>query len=430
MDLTSYYSINGGFMKRVKFGYKSVFTGRLFLLFWIAYFSTYICRLNFSAVMPELLNSGSFTQSQTAAVSSAFFICYGAGQLFSGVICDRFSARLLIFAGVLFSGLSNIIIYFFSGSYAVLLILWAFNGIAQALVWAPILKLAGDYYSDGEKLKFGVDISTTVPLGTLASYGVSLLTLFFAGWEYVFLVCGVIVIIAAMIWMLGTSGLKKIPKAEADSNSEHEAVQSQIGAGRLFKIILISGTAALMIPIAIQGTLKDSVTQWIPTLLENKYNAGTSLSLLLTMILPIINVTGAYLAKLLNKKLKNELATSAAFFVAAAAFLAVLITVGTKSALLAIICMAGITNSMFAINVMLITMVPLHYSKYGRTGTVGGILNAVAYIGCGLLNICAGSILETSGWNTLFILWLALAAAAAVITVICVKPWKKFTGAC
>ena len=185
-----------------------------------------------------------------------------------------------------------------------------------------------------------------------------------------------------------------------------------------------------MIPIAIQGTLKDSVTQWIPTFLEGNYNMGTSLSLLLTMVLPVINVTGAYLAKALNKKLKNELATSAAFFGIAAAFLILLMTAGTKSAVLTLICMAGITNSMFAINVILITMVPLHFSKYGRTGTVGGLLNAVAYIGCGLLNMGAGAILETDdGWRALFILWLALAAAAAIITILCVKPWKKFTQA-
>ena len=38
---------------------------RLFLLCWTAYFATYICRLNFSAVMPELNTLGLFTKAQT-----------------------------------------------------------------------------------------------------------------------------------------------------------------------------------------------------------------------------------------------------------------------------------------------------------------------------------------------------------------------------
>jgi len=414
-------------MKRIKFGYKSAFGNRLFVLCWIAYFSTYICRLNFSAVMPDLLSSGDFTQSQTAAVSSAFFIFYGAGQLFSGVLGDRVSARWLIFAGVLCSGLSNILIYIFSGAYTALFVLWALNGAAQSFVWAPILRMAGDYYSEGEKLKFGVDISTTVPLGTLASYGVSLVMLLIAPWRYVFLASGIIVIAAAIYFICGTTELKKIPKTATNETEGKTEAPDKVSLQRLLKFIVTSSTLALMIPIAIQGTLKDSVTQWIPTLLESEYGMGTSLSLLLTMILPVINVTGAYLAKLLNKRLKNELATSASFFGIAAVFLVLLMTVGTRNAVIALICMAGITNSMFAINVMLITMVPMHFSKFGRTGTVGGLLNAVAYIGCGLLNIGAGNILETGGgWSALFIMWLVLAVAAAAVTLLSVKPWKKF----
>lgn len=175
------------------------------------------------------------------------------------------------------------------------------------------------------------------------------------------------------------------------------------------------------------GTLKDSVTQWIPTFLESEYDLGTSLSLALTMILPIINVTGAYFAKMINKKLKNELTTSAVLFGIASAFLVVLMIFGNKNALLSLICMAGITNCMFAINVMLITMVPFHFSRFGRTGTVGGLLNAVAYIGCGLLNMGAGEILENnSSWNILFIMWLAVAVSAALITICSASRWKKF----
>lgn len=409
------------------FGYKNAYNGRLFLLCWIAYFSTYICRLNFSAVMPELLGSGSFTQSQTAAVSSAFFICYGIGQLFSGILGDRFSPRILIFIGVTAAAVSNILIYAFSFSYAALITLWAANGITQSLTWTPLLKIAGDYLSDGEKTKFGVDISTTVPLGTLASYGVSLVTLLVLDWEYVFLVCGIIVLAAGIYWIIGTAGLdKKMKNTDTSSVAEHSAVKA-ISGKKLIKIIFSSAAFALLLPVAFMGTLKDSVTQWIPTFLESEYDLGTSLSLALAMILPIINVTGAYFAKMINKKLKNELTTSAVLFGIASAFLVVLMIFGNKNALLSLICMAGITNCMFAINVMLITMVPFHFSRFGRTGTVGGLLNAVAYIGCGLLNMGAGEILENnSSWNILFIMWLAVAVSAALITICSASRWKKF----
>ncbi|MCD7872416.1 MAG: hypothetical protein LUG21_03780 [Clostridiales bacterium] len=59
-------------MNKIKFGYSTQKNGKLFFLCWIAYFSTYICRLNFSAVMPELINGGILSESEAASVSSAF----------------------------------------------------------------------------------------------------------------------------------------------------------------------------------------------------------------------------------------------------------------------------------------------------------------------------------------------------------------------
>ncbi len=415
-------------MKKAKFGYQNAYGGSLFFLCWVAYFSTYICRLNYSAVMPELTSSGIFTESEIAAVSSSFFICYGLGQLVSGSLGDKFSPRYMIFWGVLISGAINVLLFFCYASYAALLILWGLNGAVQSMVWSPILRIAGEYFNTKEKEKFGIDISTTVPLGTLASYAVSLLTLVFLPWRYVFLTCGGIVIVVALYWFFGTGRvlphLKKI-----DYQRESEAEQpAALPVKRLAGMVVSSGLLVLLISIAIMGTLKDSVTQWIPTFFDSQFHTGTSISLVMTMVLPIINVTGAYFARMVDHKLRNELKTSAVFFGIAAIFLVVLMLIGSKSMILALICMVGVTNCMFAINVMLITMVPLRFSKFGRVSTVGGFLNAMAYVGCGLLNLAAGALLEKTGtaWNVLFILWLGLAIGALVITGVCIIPWKKF----
>ena len=108
-------------------------------------------------------------------------------------------------------------------------------------------------------------------------------------------------------------------------------------------------------------------------------------------------------------------------------FLLILKLFGTKSMALALLSMAGVTNCMFAVNVMLITMVPLQFSTLGNVSTVGGLLNAVAYIGCGMLNLLAGRLLETqNGWNSLFWLWIVLAAVAVTVSAVCIPMWKRF----
>lgn len=119
---------------------------------------------------------------------------------------------------------------------------------------------------------------------------------------------------------------------------------------------------------------------------------------------------------------------SAVFFAVAGVFLILLTMFGQKNLVLALVCMAGVTNCMFAINVMLITMVPLRFSVYGRVSTVAGLLNATAYIGCGVLNLAAGSLLEHGGdWHALFVLWLALAWVAVAVTLVCAGLWKRFS---
>lgn len=403
-------------------GYKTKNAFFTFLICWVGYFSTYVCRLNFSAVIPELQAGNVFSETRIAAVSSVFFIFYGIGQFISGLVGEHLDTRKMVFYGLFVSAVCNIGI-FFVHTYAVLLILWALNGAAQSMVWSPILKIASLNFDDASRTKFGIDMSTTVPIGTLLSYLISLVTLAFLPWHYVFLTCGLFELAVAVLWGITTKGRFQTKSPQTVS----ENAVPPMPARQITKIALQSGVLLLMIPIVIQGTLKDSVTQWVPSFFAGTFGSGTSFSLLLTMLLPIVNVTGAYLAKALNRKLKNEITTSMVFFGISMLFLALLRLCGTKSMVLSLISMAAVTNCMFAVNVMLITLVPLRFAKTGRVSTIGGLLNAVAYIGCGALNLLAGKLLELGGgWNALFVLWIALALAAVLVSAICIPLWRKY----
>lgn len=408
------------------FGYKNEYSLKLFLACWAAYFSTYICRLNFSIITPELIKNDVLIEPQIATISSAFFICYGAGQLFSGILGDKVSPKLLVFTGTFTSALSNILMFFFCRTYIALIILWGLNGLVQSLVWSPILRIAGDYFDKNDREKFGTDISTTVTLGTLASYGVGLLTMTFLPWNYVFLTCGICTLLASVFWIYETGKLrlyKNTVQIKINKPDSHLSVKQFI------KLFVMSGSIILLIPIAIHGTLKDSVTQWMPTFFTDKFSMGTNISILLTMILPVINVSGAYIARAINKKLQNVMKTAFVFFGITILFLVLLRLIGTNSSLFALVCLAVVTTCMHAINVMFITMVPLSFSKYGCVSTIGGILNSSAYIGCGLLNIAAGKILNdsSSSWNKLFVFWLLICAVSIILTAVCSVIWNKFT---
>lgn len=411
-------------MTQKYFGYKSKNHFFTFMLCWLAYASTYVCRLNFSAAMPELQANAVFSETRIAAVSSVFFICYGIGQFVSGLIGDRADTRKLVFSGLLISALCNIGI-FLVHTYIPLIVLWAINGIAQSMVWTPILKIASLNFNAATREKFGIDMATTVPIGTLLSYAVSLLTLLFLPWQYVFLTCGLFELLISAVWLLGTRGLFIAKEAESPAAVQKDDIKKGLGA--TLKAAVSGGVLLMLIPIMIQGTLKDSVTQWVPAFFASTFGSNTSFSLLLTMLLPIVNVTGAYFAKAIQKKLHSEIGTSLVFFAVSILFLLILKLFGSGNIVLALISMAGVTNCMFAVNVMLITMVPLQFSKLGNVSTIGGLLNAVAYIGCGALNLLAGKLLESqNGWDNLFWMWIVIAVIAVAVSAVCIPMWKQF----
>lgn len=392
---------------------------------WLVYASAYVCRLNYSAVMPELAADGTFSGARLASVSSAFFICYGTGQLLNGLLGDRLNPRLMIFGGVAVSGLSNVLIFFFH-AYPAMLLLWGVNGAAQSAVWAPILKLASLYFGKEEKERFSAHINTTTPLGTLACYAVSLLSLLYLPWPYVFLFCGLTDLLSAALWLFCT---RKLPKPAARTENRCPP-PARAGIAETLRQAASGGVLLLLFPIAAVGTLRDGVTQWVPTFFSSEFGSETTLSLALTMVLPVVNVSGAYLAQAVGRRLHGELGASAFFFCAAAAFLTVLRFFAFKSMAASLVCMAGVTVCMLALTVTLITQVPLAFYKIGRVGTVGGLIDATAYVGCGTLNLAAGRLLENGNdWNRLFILWLCLAGLAAAVTLACIPKWKRFTEA-
>ena len=411
-------------------GYTSRGAMHLFLLCWLAYFATYVCRLNYSAVMPELLADG-YSESRLGTVLSAFLVCYGLGQIVSGWCSDKFSSRSMIFLGLLLSGTSNIAVCFFGGNYTALLLLWMFNSVVQSMVWSPLLHIAGEWLNPDDRRLFGYNIATTSPAGTIVGYGIALLVLLVLPWKYVFLCCGALTATAAFVWWFGTGRvLSKMPRAVEVEQTEAATKRTEtvVPMRPLVGMMATAGVLLMLIPIVMQGTLKDSVTNWIPTFLSGSFEMSTSLSLALTMILPLINVLGSYAAKAVERRLHNELYTAAVFFGIAGVCLTVLALGGYRFVPVAVVCLAGVTSSMVAVNVMYITMVPLRFARFGRTGTVGGILDAVAYIGSGALGLVPGFILEhtDNSWMVMFIIWVALALIAIAVTLLCNRFWKKF----
>lgn len=70
----------------------------------------------------------------------------------------------------------------------------------------------------------------------------------------------------------------------------------------------------LLFPIMVHGMLKDGVTTWVPTYISENFLTSPSFSVLITTLLPIFNLAGAYLARYIYQKCKNNETRAASVF--------------------------------------------------------------------------------------------------------------------
>lgn len=115
---------------------------RTFALTWIAYCGYYLCRKNFSVLMPYLKTEQGYSSESLAHVLFIYSAAYSLGQFGMGQIADRIGGRLAVTVGAVVSAACSAL----TGTAFPLVVAQGVNGIAQASGWPGVLKLARDWF--------------------------------------------------------------------------------------------------------------------------------------------------------------------------------------------------------------------------------------------------------------------------------------------
>lgn len=412
----------------------------MFLMCFLAYASTYVGRLNYSAAMAQMLLSNVITKTQGGTISTVYFFCYGGGQLINGFIADKASPYKQITIGILGAALANLGMYFAPG-YVLMALLWGLNGYFQSLVWAPILRIVAQVIPDSLQKKSLMGLASTTAIGSLSAYLLSSAVMTVLSWQYVFMASAAVMLISCGIWVVKTRLILRedegitaadipapaMPQEAAPREPVEPKGAPQIAAHSLWWLLAASGLAVVIIPLMINGMLKDGMTAWIPTFLTEIFHAPAQLAVLASTLLPVINLTGAYAAYYINDHFfHNEVATSSFFFALSGVCVTLLYFFSGVNMIFTMLLFAIVTSSMLAINTMLVSLVPVRFGRYGKTATMSGIFNSMAYIGCAISNYLIGYISELFGWNTTIIVWAVCCALAVAGCALAAGRWKKF----
>ena len=399
---------------------------------WMAYSFSYIGRLNFSASMADMTSSGVLLKSQAGAVTTGFFICYGCGQFLSGMLGDRINPRYLVFAGLTCSSLLNFGISLGPPLW-VMIILWSLNGLSQSLLWAPICKIVSDRVSTARRQKACTALATTMAGGTLMAYILSALLINAFGWKAAFISGSSATLLAAVVWITVTTKIEH----EADKNGVEEdivAVHEDDGEEvpheeiptNLWQLLCVSGLTILALVGGVQGVLKDCMSTWVPTFIEDMFNMGSVISILTGAFLPIFGFFGPIFTNKLMMKTRDELSSLFILFLISSGCLAMLALFGRFSIAISIVALALTYACALGQNMILIGTLPMYFSKLGKVSTITGTMNALCYVTTAAVSWIVGVLVDRTGWTIVMAGWFVLSALAAVGTLFAKRRWNKF----
>ena len=399
---------------------------------WMAYSFSYIGRLNFSASMADMTSSGVLLKSQAGAVTTGFFICYGCGQFLSGMLGDRINPRYLVFAGLVCSSLINFGIAMGPPLWF-MIVLWSLNGFAQSLLWAPICKIVSDRVSSNRRQKACTALATTMAGGTLMAYILSAVLINAFGWKAAFISGSSATLLAAVVWITVTTKIEHeadkngiVEEIEVKHEEEGEEVPHEEIPTGLWQLLCVSGLTILALVGGVQGVLKDCMSTWVPTFIEDMFNMGSVISILTGAFLPIFGFFGPIFTNKLMMKTRDELSSLFILFLISSGCLAMLALFGRFSIAISIVALALTYACSLGQNMILIGTLPMYFSKLGKVSTITGTMNALCYVATAAVSWIVGVLVDRTGWTIVMAGWFVLSALAAVGTLFAKRRWNKF----
>jgi sugar phosphate permease len=172
---------------------------RIFGLTWLSYFSYYFTRQNYSVAKSSL----DLGKEELRVIETAYLAAYAIGQFVMGSLADRVGPRRLLAVGMGATAVLSVVLGL-SDLFAVFLIAYGLNGLAQASGWPANGGAMAAWFSSRERGEVMGYWGTCYQFGPLAATALASVLLATFGWRGAFfgpaLWVGVVAV-AVLLWL-------------------------------------------------------------------------------------------------------------------------------------------------------------------------------------------------------------------------------------
>ncbi len=385
----------------------------LIVLCWVVYTCSYLGKLGYNANITQIENVYNISHAEAGIVSTFFFFAYGAGQIFNGLFCKRYPLRLVIFGSLLVSGIMNLLVAF-STNFSYVKYFWLINGAALSILWPSLIRLMSETLDKRDIGRAVVAMGTTVAAGTFLAYGLSALFVAMGSYVLMFFVAGTLLPLIAFVWIVSYPGLVRSKNDKVEACACNNTIISKSSGFRSLKdSIILFALFAIVVNL-----VKDGLTTWVPTILKESYGLPDYISILLTMILPLLAIFGTSLAAILHKKSEDFVLLVGILFLFTTLFIITVMFCLTMGwCIVTVGCFGVVSCLMASANNIITSRAPLFWRDQINSGLVAGVLNGFSYFGSTLSAYGLGVIADFWGWNSVFIFLFACCAILSIIAI-------------
>ncbi len=389
----------------------------LVFLCWFMYVASYVARYSYNANITAITAAFAIKNySKTGLVTTCFFFAYGIGQVINGLLCKRYNKRIVLFVAMLLSAVINLSV-FFGIDFSVYKYLWLLNGAALSTLWCSLILTLSENL-ETKRIKGAILVmGTTVACGSLIAYGFSALCAVFDGWKFAFLFAAVVSSVAGVIWFV--SYKKLVLNTGQPRAKEKESPLLPDGNQKMSKFSLWTTLISLAVFAIVCNLIKDGLMTWVPSILKSRYGFNDSLSLFLTLSLPIVGFIGVILVSQLKKKVDNFVILAGILYVAVLiTLIGVLFSFDLSIWLPLLVCFAFAYCFMSGVNNVVTASAPLYLRGEVNSGLLAGLLDGFCYLGSTISSYGLGAFADALGWKSVFMLLTGCAAFAVLIACI------------
>ncbi len=386
------------------------------ILLAFTYLISYVTSLNYNTIIIEIIEAVRLSKASASLPLMGTAIAYGAGQLISGYAGDKIQPKWIIGLGLIVTVLMNALIPF-CASILQMTIVWSINGLAQAFMWPPMVKLMSELFDTDNYNKACIVVTSSGHLGHVLIYLIAPILINIGGWKTVFYSSAAAGAVMLGIWLIQCPIISLNIRKEENGETKKTSFP--------WSIMLVS----ILFAIILQGMLRDGVSAWTPSLISETFNLGNNISILTGVILPIFAIISINVVSQIRQRfVKNELKLTSLLF-GICALMSVTLTIFRESSpILTVILLGLLVSCMNGTNLLLISFVPKHYAKFGIVSFVSGVLNSCTYLGAALSTYAIAVVSDSFGWTTTVLLWGVIAICGGLLCVLNIKRWGAFTG--